>query len=75
MSDPNPDFTSVLTGKTIVLGVSGSIAAYKSADLVSELRRAGSRCLCRDDRVRNAFHLQFDLGDPVPKPRADFDVG
>ena len=42
MSDPNPDFTSVLTGKTIVLGVSGSIAAYKSADLVSELRRAGA---------------------------------
>ena len=30
-----------LTGRTIVLGVSGSIAAYKAADLTSELRRLG----------------------------------
>lgn len=28
-------------GKTIVLGVSGSIAAYKAADLTSRLRKAG----------------------------------
>ena len=28
--------------KTVAVGVSGSIAAYKSADLVSELRRAGA---------------------------------
>ena len=31
-----------LSGKVIVLGVSGSIAAYKSADLTSELRKAGA---------------------------------
>jgi phosphopantothenoylcysteine synthetase/decarboxylase len=29
------------TGKTVVLGVTGSIAAYKSAEIVSQLRKAG----------------------------------
>ena len=39
----NPtESTSPLAGKTIALGVSGSIAAYKSADLISELRKAGA---------------------------------
>ncbi|MGJ3241665.1 MAG: flavoprotein [Opitutales bacterium] len=33
---------SPLTDKTILLGVSGSIAAYKSADLVSRFREAGA---------------------------------
>lgn len=31
-----------LTGKKIVLGVSGSIAAYKAADLTSQLRKRGA---------------------------------
>lgn len=31
-----------LEGRVIVLGVSGSIAAYKAADLTSELRKAGA---------------------------------
>ena len=31
-----------LSGKTIALGVSGSIAAYKAADLTSELRKSGA---------------------------------
>ncbi len=30
---------STLTGKRIVVGVSGSIAAYKAADLISQLRK------------------------------------
>jgi phosphopantothenoylcysteine decarboxylase len=34
--------SSVIAGKTIVLGVSGSIAAYKAADLVSQLRKLGA---------------------------------
>ncbi len=33
----------MLEGKTIVLGVSGSIAAYKAADIASRLTRAGAR--------------------------------
>ena len=33
---------AILTGKTIVLGVSGGIAAYKSADLASRLAQAGA---------------------------------
>ncbi len=31
--------SSPLTGKTIILGITGSIAAYKAADLVSQLRK------------------------------------
>lgn len=34
--------SSPLAGKVIVLGVSGSIAAYKAADLVSQLRKLDS---------------------------------
>ena len=36
--DPIP----LLTGKHIVLGVTGSIAAYKAADLASKLTQAGA---------------------------------
>lgn len=32
---------SVLSGKTVVLGVTGGIAAYKSCEIVSRLRKAG----------------------------------
>lgn len=35
-------FLDELNRKTVVLGVTGSIAAYKSADLTSELRKAGA---------------------------------
>ena len=39
----NPtESTSPLDGKTLALGVSGSIAAYKAADLTSILRKAGA---------------------------------
>lgn len=34
---------SILSGKRIVLGVTGSIAAYKAADLASKLTQAGAR--------------------------------
>ncbi|MFC1949153.1 bifunctional phosphopantothenoylcysteine decarboxylase/phosphopantothenate--cysteine ligase CoaBC [Chloroflexota bacterium] len=33
----------MLTNKTIVLGITGGIAAYKAADLASQLTRAGAR--------------------------------
>jgi phosphopantothenoylcysteine synthetase/decarboxylase len=42
MSESTPSSSSPLAGKTIGLGVSGSIAAYKAADLTSELRKAGA---------------------------------
>ena len=42
MSESTPSLTGSLAGKTIALGVSGSIAAYKAADLTSELRKAGA---------------------------------
>ncbi|MEO6244562.1 MAG: flavoprotein, partial [Opitutaceae bacterium] len=34
--------TSSLAGKTIVLGVTGSVAAYKAADLASKLTQLGA---------------------------------
>ncbi|HEU5079917.1 MAG TPA: flavoprotein [Opitutaceae bacterium] len=34
--------SSTLSGKRIVLGISGSIAAYKAADLTSQLRKRGA---------------------------------
>ena len=34
--------SSVLTGKKIILGVTGSIAAYKAADITSQLRKRGA---------------------------------
>lgn len=39
MSDPSSDRSS--TGRTVILGVTGSIAAYKSAELAGQLRRNG----------------------------------
>ena len=42
MSEQQIDNLRALEGKTMAVGVSGSIAAYKSADLVSELRKAGA---------------------------------
>lgn len=42
MTASTPSTIAPLGGKTIALGVSGSIAAYKSADLTSELRKAGA---------------------------------
>jgi phosphopantothenoylcysteine decarboxylase len=42
MSEQQTDNLRKLEGKTVAVGVSGSIAAYKSADLVSELRQLGA---------------------------------
>ena len=33
----------MLDGKTIVLGITGGIAAYKAADLASKLTQAGAK--------------------------------
>jgi phosphopantothenoylcysteine synthetase/decarboxylase len=34
---------SILKNKTIVLGITGGIAAYKAADIASKLTQAGAR--------------------------------
>lgn len=36
------EITSILQGRTILLGITGSIAAYKSADIISRLTEAGA---------------------------------
>lgn len=42
MTESTPFTSGPLVGKTLALGVSGSIASYKAADLTSELRKAGA---------------------------------
>ncbi|MEC7543128.1 MAG: flavoprotein [Verrucomicrobiota bacterium] len=42
MTDITTTQSVPLAGKTLALGVSGSIASYKAADLTSELRKAGA---------------------------------
>ena len=36
------DTTSILKGRTILIGVTGSIAAFKAADITSRLSEAGA---------------------------------
>jgi len=62
MSDQPPASNAVLSGKTVVLGVSGSIAAYKSADLVSELRRAGAEVFVVMTEAASHFITSLTLG-------------
>ncbi len=47
----------MLRGRRIVLGVTGGIAAYKAAELVRELVRAGAEVLVAGNAV-------FGTGDP-----------
>ena len=42
MTDITTTQSVPLSGKTLALGVSGSIASYRAADLTSELRKAGA---------------------------------
>src|SRR3989338_765157 len=58
-----------LTNKRILLGVTGGIAAYKSADLVRRLRDAGSTVRCVMTRTATDFitplTMQAVSGQPV----------
>src|SRR5512134_280585 len=45
----------ILSGKRIILGVTGSIAAYKAADLASKLAQAGAQV----DVILSPAALQF----------------
>ena len=58
-----------MKGKTVVLGVSGSIAAYKSADIVSGLKKAGYTVLCVMTQNASQFITPLTLetlsGQPV----------
>jgi phosphopantothenoylcysteine decarboxylase/phosphopantothenate--cysteine ligase len=66
-----------LAGRTIVLGVCGGIAAYKSAELVRELRQAGARVRVIMTRHAQEFitplTLQTLSGEPVATDL--FDLG
>ncbi len=59
----------ILANKRLVLGVTGSIAAYKSADLVRRLREAGAQVRCVMTRAAAEFltplTLQALSGNPV----------
>ena len=67
MNRMNPD--SPLAGSTIILGVTGSIAAYKAADLVSKLKQRGGEVFTVVTRAAREFiaPLTFETlsGNPV----------
>lgn len=58
-----------LKGKTILVCVSGSIAAYRSCDLVRQLRSAGAKVICLMTKAAQQFvsSLTFQAlsGNPV----------
>lgn len=68
---------SPLAGKQIVLGVSGSIAAYKSADLIRRLRDEGAEVRVVMTRGAGEFitplTLQTLSGHPVAIELLDAD--
>ena len=59
-----------LAGKVVVLGVSGSIAAYKSADLTSELRKAGAEVFVVMTESATRFITPLTLGTLSRNPVA-----
>ena len=68
-----------LEGKVIVLGVSGSIAAYKAADLTSELRKAGAEIFVAMTESATRFISPMTLAtisrNPVASSLWDEQVG
>ena len=66
------DFTGIkgLSGKVIVLGVSGSIAAYKAADLTSELRKSGAEIFIAMTESATRFITPLTLGTLSRNPVA-----
>lgn len=60
---------SALSGKNIVLGVTGSIAAYRAADIVSQLKKLGAAVHCCMTKAACEFigpiTLQTLSGNPV----------
>ena len=66
------EFTGIkcLSGKVIVLGVSGSIAAYKAADLTSELRKAGAEIFIAMTESATRFITPLTLGTLSRNPVA-----
>ena len=66
----NSENSNSLCGKIIVLGVSGSIAAYKSAELTSELRKAGAEVFVAMTESATRFITPLTLGTLSRNPVA-----
>jgi len=45
-----------LKGKTIVLGITGGIAAYKMPNVAHALAKAGANVKCADDQKRHGVY-------------------
>ncbi len=61
------DFSRI-EGKVVVLGVSGSIASYKAADLTSELRKAGAEVFVAMTESATRFISPLTLGTLARNP-------
>ena len=53
--------SGVLTGKRILLGVTGSIAAYKAVDLLRRLTEQGAEVRVAMTRMRGEIRVPADL--------------
>ena len=71
MNEEQTEDLGNLSGKTIAVGVSGSIAAYKSADLVSEIRRAGAEVFVVMTESATRFISSLTLGTLSRNPVLD----
>ena len=68
----------MLKGKTIILGVTGSIAAYKAVDIASQLTEAGARVDVIMTKAATKFVTPFTFraitGRPVATKMFDLDI-
>lgn len=57
-----------LAGKTIILGISGGIAAYKTVDLVSQLKKLGAdvHVICTENALRFVSKLSLETMSANP---------
>jgi len=66
MNQTNPDIP--LTESTVILGVTGSIAAYKAADLVSKLKQKGGAVFTVMTAAAREFITPLTLGTLSANP-------
>ena len=63
----------MLTGKTVVLGVTGGIAAYKAADLASKLVHGSEAAKMREERLARKGKAIDSAGKIVPLAKYEAD--
>lgn len=65
-SDISASVSETLSGKTIVVGVTGSIAAVRVIDLIRDLIRRGAEVHCTMSHAARQILHPYALGMPQP---------